>query len=80
MNTSHHAVKLRLDAMQVEHSMEQPSMVTNTYSATDSDSEPRVTVDHTGDTLPTPVTTSISCTCQNTTQDLLMLTCHYCSQ
>ena len=77
MTTSHHAVKLRVDAMQVGDSMEQPSIVTNTYSsATESDSEPRATVGQAGDTLPT----SISCTCLNTTQDLLMLTCNYCSQ
>jgi len=79
VTTSHHSVKLRVDAMQVDHSVEQPIMVTNTYSATESDSEPRANGDA-GDTLPTPVTTTISCTCLNTTQDLLMLTCHYCSQ
>jgi len=81
VTTSHHAVKLRVDARQVEHDVEQPMMVTNTYSATESDSEPsRANVGDAGDTLPTPVTTTISCTCLNTTQDLLMLTCHYCCQ
>ena len=41
-----HSVKLRVEAMQVELSME-----TNTYSATESDSEPRANVGDAGDTL-----------------------------
>ena len=43
--------------------------------ATDCPSPTIATVAEAGDALPTPDTTNISCTCQNTTQDLLMLTC-----
>ena len=84
--TGHHMVKVRVHARQIESNMkEQASIVSNTFSASasESDSEPRAAkVDQSGDRE--QVTSShrvsnISCTCKNTMPDPLMLVCSYCT-
>eukprot|EP00092_Neocalanus_flemingeri_P023346 GFUD01025312.1.p1 GENE.GFUD01025312.1~~GFUD01025312.1.p1 ORF type:complete len:538 (-),score=191.36 GFUD01025312.1:59-1672(-) len=83
VSTGHHTVKLKVHAMQVEETRDQPTIVTNTFSASasESDSDPRVVnVGQAGDFVPLSSIPSISCTCQNTTPDPLMLECLHCSK
>jgi len=84
VSTGHHTVKLRVQARQVEDMRrEQPSLVTNTFSASESDSDPRAAqVGRGGDLVPPPFfpLPTISCTCKNSTLDTLMLMCQYCNK
>ena len=70
IGTGHHSVKVRVQAKQLQEK-EQPSIVSNNYSASASESEtdPCVTV------IPRA---RISCICQNTMPDPLMMICGYC--